>query len=87
MILGDQNGQGTTVKANKNEISGAYFGVLVDENVAEINFTGNTLTGDNVPGSGDIGICSDAQRTDEKGKPNNINDFDDRMIEGGCLTP
>jgi hypothetical protein len=90
-ILGEPNQQSgtpgtqTTVDVVKNNVSGAYIGVLVDENVVEAKFSGNTLTGDGIDETGDIGICSDAQSTSYKGKPNRIRDFDDDTIENDCL--
>jgi len=78
------SGTQTTAKVNKNVISGAYFGVEVDSNVVDVNFSGNTLTGDGEAGSGDTGILSDAQCTRTKGKPNKISDYDTDIVEFGC---
>ena len=75
-VVGDADDIQTTAKVSKNNISGAYVGVEVDGNVADINFSGNTLTGDGMTGSGDTGIFSDAQCTRTKGKPNKITDYD-----------
>ena len=68
-------------RIDKNTISGADLGIYVDESVNEVNFSGNTLTGDGENGSGDIPICSLAQSTGGKGKPNRINDFDSDEIQ------
>jgi len=59
----------------KNDVSGAFIGVLVDDNVADINFYGNTLIGD--LGLDDIGICSEADSTNTKGKPNRFSGYDE----------
>jgi hypothetical protein len=75
----------TTAEVVNNDVSGAFVGVLVDDNVADIHFSGNTLTGG--PATGDIGICSNAESTTTKGKPNKITGFDDKIIKGGCPTP
>jgi hypothetical protein len=79
-VPGDQ----TTAEVVKNDVSGAFFGVLVDDNVVDINFSGNKLTGDGDPLSGDIGIDSDAQCTQYKGKPNKISDYNDDKADLGC---
>jgi hypothetical protein len=86
-VDGDEGGTQTTVKVNKNEISGAYVGVDVDGNVVDVNFSGNTLTGDGERESGDTGILSDAQCTRTKGKPNNIvgYDFDILKSDPNCF--
>ena len=83
-VVGDISSLQTTAKVNKNNISGAYFGVEVDSNVVEVNFSGNTLTGDGVPGSGDKGIFSAAQCTRTKGKPNKISGYDTDIDDTGC---
>jgi hypothetical protein len=57
----------------KNVISGAYYGILVDDHVDEVNFSGNTLTGDDEAGS--VGIDSEACDSSFKGKPNHISGF------------
>ena len=72
---GDPVGNQTTARVVKNDISGALIGVLVDENVVDVNFTGNILKGDNHPDTDDIGIYSEAQCTRMKGKPNKITDY------------
>jgi hypothetical protein len=58
----------STAEIVKNVISGAMVGVEVDENVLNVHFSGNTLIGD--PDLDDFGICSDADNTSTKGKPN-----------------
>lgn len=73
LVIGDTGSVQTTAKVNKNNISGAYFGVEVDSNVVEVNFSGNTLTGDGGVGTG---IISNAQCTRTKGKPNKISDYE-----------
>jgi hypothetical protein len=80
----------TTAEVVNNDVSGAYVGVVIDNNVVKANLSGNTLTGDFVDESvpfGDIGVCSNAESTTTKGKPNKITGFDDKIIKGGCPTP
>jgi len=79
-VAGDQ----TTVEVNKNDISGALFGVMVDFNVVDINFSGNKLTGDDELTTLDIGIDSEAQCTREKGKPNKIVNYNTDRDHFGC---
>ena len=76
----------TTVKVNKNRISGAFTGIDVDEDVVEVNFSGNTLTGDGDANTEDTGIDSDAQCARTKGKPNRISGYDDNSEpdDSGC---
>ena len=81
--LGDE----TKVIMEKNEVSGAFVGVRVDEHVVDIKLMGNTLLGDGQDGSGDIGVCTDAQSLTTKGKPNTIDGFDEDYRFGGCPTP
>jgi hypothetical protein len=69
------------VKVNKNDIYGALIGVEVDSNVVEVNFSGNTLTGDGGVGTG---ILSDAQCTRTKGKPNKISGYETDIDDTGC---
>jgi hypothetical protein len=52
----------------KNVISGTAYGILVDDRVDEVNFSGNMLTGDG--SEGQVGICSEASTTSTRGKPN-----------------
>jgi hypothetical protein len=87
LVVGEPVSMQMTASVVKNGVSGAFVGVLVDDNVSDVNFSGNTLTGDGVPLTGDMGICSDALTTKTKGKPNKISGFDDSIIEGGCLAP
>lgn len=86
-VLGDTGGTQTSVKVNKNSISGAFIGVYADCNVVEAGFSGNTLTGDAAV-EDDIGIFSDAQSTSTKGKPNKWRFYapDDELIDtrNGC---
>ena len=70
----------TTVKVNKNTITGAHIGVDVDDNVVHVNFSGNTLQGD----AGDTGILSVAQCTETKGKPNKISGYTTDISDAGC---
>jgi hypothetical protein len=84
LVIGDAGGTQTTAKVSKNDISGAYVGIEADGNVVDINFSGNTLTGDGETGSGDTGIFSDAKCTGTKGKPNKITDFDTDINDAGC---
>jgi hypothetical protein len=56
----------STAEVVKNVISGAIVGVEVDDNVLDVKISGNTLIGN----SGDTGICSEAENTSIKGKPN-----------------
>ena len=79
----------TTVKVVKNVISGALVGVEVDENVVHVNFSGNTLIGDDSDPD-DIGICSEALTTDTKGKPNRWSGYDEsepdkNIVYVGCF--
>jgi hypothetical protein len=69
------------VRIDKNVVSGAPIGILVDDEMADANFSGNTLTGDNQADSGDIGICSLAVSTREQGKPNRIKRYDYNEIQ------
>jgi len=86
----DQNGTPssapyqTTVDIVKNDISGAFVGILVDRNVVASNMAGNKLTG--VGDTGDIGVCTDIKpkaATSTKGKPNRISGYDDDFFYGG----
>lgn len=63
---------------NKNTVSGAKWGVLIDGNVVDANLAGNTLIGDNDPDgdSGDRAVCTDTIDTTDKGKPNRISGYD-----------
>ena len=72
----------TSAEVIKNVISGADVGVEVDENVLDVNFSGNTLIGD----SADFGICSEASNTSTKGKPNVWSgyDADNEIVYGPC---
>lgn len=77
-------GEQTTAEVAKNNVSGAAVGVLVDSNVVDINLSGNTLTG-NADWAGDVGICSDAQHTHTKGKPNIYNDYGTPIQVRSCF--
>jgi len=83
---GDPSGDQTTAEVVKNDISGALTGVLVDDHVVDINFSGNTLigVGGDDPGIYDVGIDSSAQCTRKKGKPNKITGFDMDFIDADC---
>ena len=74
---GDPIGDQTTAEVVKNDVSGALTGVLVDNNVVEVNLSGNTLIGigEGDPQIFDTGIDSSAQCTREKGKPNRITGY------------
>jgi len=72
---GEPAGNQTTAMVTKNDVAGAFIGVLVDEHVVDVNFTGNVFKGDGDPATDDIGIDSDAQCTRMKGKPNKITDY------------
>ncbi|MFC1740144.1 hypothetical protein ACFL0N_01535 [Pseudomonadota bacterium] len=80
VVVGDPADQQTTVKVNKNTITGAQLGVYVDCDVAEVNFSGNNLNGDGGP----IGILSEAQLTTTKGKPNRISGYTTKIDDAGC---
>jgi nitrous oxidase accessory protein NosD len=56
----------STAEVVKNVISGAINGVDVNSDVLDVKFSGNTLIGN----PGDTGICSEAENTSTKGKPN-----------------
>jgi hypothetical protein len=73
---GDPVGDQTTVEVIKNDVSGAFFGVMVDDHIVDINFSGNKLTGDGISDTFDTSIDSDAQCTRAKGKPNRIKEYD-----------
>jgi hypothetical protein len=77
----------SVLRINKNIITGARTGILVDSQVADVNLSGNTLTGDGVDESGDVGIDSDAQCTRTKGKPNNIAGYDVDIDDSGSGCP
>jgi hypothetical protein len=89
LVYGAQVPDESDVRIDKNVVSGAKYGILVDANVAEVNFSGNILTGDNQPGSGDIGICSlSPDDTVEQGKPNRIKNYDNNEIQfNDCPEP
>ena len=74
----------SVLRINKNIITGTSYGILVDDHVFDVNFSGNTLSGDGVPGSGDKGIFSAAQCTRTKGKPNKISGYDTDIDDTGC---
>jgi hypothetical protein len=84
LVVGEPASLQMTAEVVKNDVSGAFWGVLVDDNVADINFSGNTLTGDGAPLSGDIGIDSDAKCTRYKGKPNKISQYSVDSADLGC---
>jgi hypothetical protein len=82
LVYGAQVYDESDVRIDKNVVSGATVGILVDDNVAGVNFSGNILTGDNQTGSDDIGICSlSPDRTVEQGKPNRIKNYDNNEIQ------
>ena len=83
LIVGEPIDNQTTAAISNNDISGAFIGVLIDGTVNKANFKGNTLTGDNVDASGDIGICSNIT-IGTKGKPNSIQDYSTPTIVGAC---
>ena len=83
LIVGEPTGNQITTAISNNDISGAFIGVLIDGTVDKASFKGNTLTGDNDAGSGDIGICSNIT-IGTKVKPNTIQDYSYPIIVGNC---
>lgn len=85
LVAGDPDDDQTTVKVSKNIITDAYLGIHADCDVAEVNFSGNNLSGDN---TWPTGILSQAEFTETQGKPNKFSgyqkDFDD--VTTGCPT-
>jgi hypothetical protein len=87
VIIGDPADEQTTVKVNKNTITGAQLGVYVDCDVSAVNFSGNNLNGKDLDEyDRPLGILSDAQSTRTKGKPNNISGYttDIDSSRAGC---
>ncbi len=84
LLLGD-TAAAMTGKINNSHISGAYYGIVIDDVVKSINLKGNTLWG--IPGDPpldpSIGVCSGIN-VGEIGKPNNISGFDIDDIDTPC---
>lgn len=82
LVTAGVTGADSSTSIGHNVIQGASVAILADETISRAEITSNTLLGDGIPGSGDVGICTDAGSS--RTRPNKISGFDEDINEGDC---
>jgi hypothetical protein len=90
-MRGAPGGSQSLADISNADISGALVGILADDAMVDVLISRNVLTGDGENGTGDIGLCSDAEQgySEKNGKRNRntISGYDDDIVLGGCVDP